>query len=108
MQRQKVLALWRDCVRTIYSKPRRFQYIEVFADTWAEIPKSSDTREEMRSFARDEFERYKHVHDIVSFGYELPRRNRVLIFMQSHIRYLTSTGKTQLDSMRRLVEQNVR
>lgn len=32
----------------------------------AEIPKSSDTREEMRSFARDEFERYKNVNDIVS------------------------------------------
>ncbi|KAF2159284.1 hypothetical protein M409DRAFT_30291 [Zasmidium cellare ATCC 36951] len=73
VQRQKVLALWRDCVRTIYK-----------------IPKSSDTRGEMRDFARHEFERYKHVNDI------------------SHIRYLTSTGKTQLDSMRRLVEQNVR
>lgn len=66
VQRQKVLALWRDCVRTIYSKACSSQHHAIFADASIEIPRTSDTREEMRSFARDEFERYKHVNDIVS------------------------------------------
>jgi len=52
----------------------------------AEVPPSA-TREEMRTFARGEFERNKFVYDL------------------GHIRYLISTGKTQFDSMRRYVEQ---
>lgn len=51
------------------------------------LPPSS-TREEMRTFARGEFERNKFVHDL------------------GHIRYLISTGKTQFDSMKRYIEQN--
>ena len=48
----------------------------------------STTREEMRTFARGEFERNKFVYDL------------------GHIRYLISTGKTQFDSMKRYIEQN--
>lgn len=51
------------------------------------LPPSS-TRDEMRTFARGEFERNKFVHDL------------------GHIRYLISTGKTQFDSMKRYIEQN--
>ncbi|EME49166.1 hypothetical protein DOTSEDRAFT_142881 [Dothistroma septosporum NZE10] len=72
IQRQKVIALWRDCMRTVYRIP------------------PSDTRQEMREFARVEFERYRHVDDL------------------GHVRYLCSTGKTQLDSMKRYVEQTTR
>ncbi|EME89547.1 uncharacterized protein MYCFIDRAFT_125355 [Pseudocercospora fijiensis CIRAD86] len=70
LQRQRVVALWRDCVRAINKIP------------------PSATKDEMRHFARHEFERFRHIDDL------------------QHIRYLLSTGKTQLDSMRRYVEQN--
>ncbi|KAF2721870.1 hypothetical protein K431DRAFT_284550 [Polychaeton citri CBS 116435] len=69
LQRGRALALWRDIIRAVHRIPR------------------SATRDEMREFARVEFERYRNVHDL------------------DHIRYLISTGKTQLDSMRRYVEQ---
>ena len=61
--RQRVIALWRDIVRT--------------ADR---LPKGS--RYEMKKFAREEFERNRGVSDSVQ------------------IRYLVSTGKTQLDKMK--------
>ncbi|CZT20380.1 uncharacterized protein RCC_06240 [Ramularia collo-cygni] len=70
LQRQKVMNLWREIIRATNKIP-----IE-------------DTRKEMRDFAREEFERFRHVDDL------------------GHVRYLVSTGKTQLDSMRRYVEQN--
>ncbi|KJX99698.1 unnamed protein product [Zymoseptoria tritici ST99CH_1A5] len=70
LQRKKVMDLWREIVRATNK-----------------IPPSS-TREEMKTFAREEFERFRHVEDL------------------GHIRYLVSTGKTQLDAMRRYVEQN--
>ncbi|KAL1587457.1 hypothetical protein WHR41_03847 [Cladosporium halotolerans] len=60
---------------------------------WRDIVRStnkvppSSTRTELLDFARAEFERHRHVNDI------------------GHIRYLISTGKTQLDSMKRYVEQ---
>ncbi|KAF2427546.1 hypothetical protein EJ08DRAFT_352696 [Tothia fuscella] len=69
LQRKKTIALWRDIVRAINK-----------------IPPSS-TRDEMRSFARGEFGRYKDVTDI------------------GHIRYLISSGKTQFDSMRRYIDE---
>lgn len=72
LQRQRVVALWRECVRAINRIP------------------PSPTKHEMRDFARHEFERFRHIDDL------------------QHIRYLLSTGKTQLDSMRRYVEQNAR
>ena len=63
---QRVIALWRDIIRTTNK-----------------IPKSSSTRHEMKTFAREEFERNRSVTDPVK------------------IRYLVSTGKTQLDEMRK-------
>jgi hypothetical protein len=63
---QRVIALWRDVVRTTN-----------------EIPKSAPTRREMKDFAREEFERNKGVDDPVQ------------------IRYLVSTGKMQLDQIRK-------
>lgn len=59
--RQRVIALWRDVVRTTNR-----------------IPKGSANRREMKEFAREEFERNKGVKDPVQ------------------IRYLVSTGKTQM------------
>ena len=64
--RQRVLSLWRDIVRALNK-----------------IPKESSTREEMRTFAREEFERNKEVKDTTK------------------IRYLVSTGRTQFDEMSR-------
>ncbi|KXL43408.1 hypothetical protein M433DRAFT_318954 [Acidomyces richmondensis BFW] len=69
--RARALALWRDIIRNIRKIP------------------PSETREEMRTFARGEFERHKYVHDL------------------GHIRYLISSGKTQFDTMRRYIEQNI-
>ena len=61
--RQRVIALWRDIVRTANRLPKGTQY-------------------EMKKFAREEFERNRCVSDSVQ------------------IRYLVSTGKTQLDRMK--------
>lgn len=72
LQRQRVIALWREIVRAIYKIP------------------ASATRVEMRDFAREEFERNRHVEEL------------------SQIRYLISTGKTQFDSMRRYVDEQAR
>ncbi|KAF2454372.1 hypothetical protein BDY21DRAFT_110224 [Lineolata rhizophorae] len=61
LQRQRVLALWRDIVRSINKIP------------------ASSTRREMRDFARSEFEWNRHVTDIthirylVSVSWELSR-----------------------------------
>lgn len=53
IQRQRVIALYRAIVRATNK-----------------IPKSSNTRAEMKGYARDEFERYKHVEDIMAIkGY---------------------------------------
>ncbi len=62
--RQRVIALWRDVVRTTNK-----------------IPKGTSSRREMKEFAREEFERNKGVDDPVQ------------------IRYLVSTGKTQLEQI---------
>ncbi|KAH9843256.1 LYR motif-containing protein 2 [Teratosphaeria destructans] len=71
VQRSRALALWRDIVRVI-----------------RKVPPTSSTREELRTFARGEFERHKYIHDL------------------GHIRYLISKGKTEFDSMRPYIEQN--
>ncbi|WPG97246.1 Hypothetical protein R9X50_00001800 [Acrodontium crateriforme] len=71
VQRGRALSLWRSIVRAIRQIP------------------PSDTRVEMRTYARGEFERNKFIHDL------------------GHIRYLISTGKTEFDSMKRYLEQNV-
>jgi Complex 1 protein (LYR family) len=69
LQRQRALGLWRDIVRAT-NKIRHH-----------------DTKQEMRTFARDEFERSRNVQDL------------------EHIRYLISTGKEQFKSMSRYVDQ---
>ncbi|KAG5298442.1 hypothetical protein I7I48_07887 [Histoplasma ohiense] len=69
VQRKRALGLWRDIVRATNR-----------------IPQSS-ARDEMRSFARHEFERNKEVTDL------------------THIRYLISTGKTEFDAMRRYIDE---
>ncbi|QVM10152.1 hypothetical protein D8B26_004814 [Coccidioides posadasii str. Silveira] len=69
IQRQRALKLWRDIVRGINKIP------------------PSTTRDELRVFARQEFERNKNVRDL------------------AHIRYLISTGKTEFDAMRRYIDE---
>jgi len=71
LQRQRVLAFYRTIVRATNK-----------------IPVSS-TREEMKSFAREEFERNKGVEDL------------------RHVRYLVSTGKDQFKTMQRYVDELV-
>lgn len=67
LQRSRVLALY----RTILRGTKNIQ--------------DTQTRDETRKFARDEFERHRGVTDI------------------SHIRYLLSTGKTEWEAMERYV-----
>ncbi|ODH50265.1 hypothetical protein GX48_03537 [Paracoccidioides brasiliensis] len=69
IQRQRALSLWREIVRA-----------------FNKIPQSS-TRDEMRSFARHEFERHKDVTDL------------------THIRFLISTGKTEFEAVRRYIDE---
>jgi hypothetical protein len=69
IQRGKTLALWREIMRSIYRIP------------------ASSTRDEMRQFARSEFEQHRHVTDL------------------HHIRYLVSSGKTQFDAMKRYIDE---
>ncbi|PSK54343.1 hypothetical protein B9Z65_3462 [Elsinoe australis] len=69
VQRKRALDLWRDIARALNKIP------------------ASNTRAEMRKFARDEFERNKDVYDL------------------GHIRYLISTGRTQFDGMRRYIDE---
>jgi hypothetical protein len=69
IQRSKTLALWREIMRSIYRIP------------------ASSTRDEMRQFARGEFEQHRHVTDL------------------HHIRYLVSSGKTQFDAMKRYIDE---
>ncbi|KAL2215499.1 complex 1 protein-domain-containing protein [Thermoascus aurantiacus ATCC 26904] len=52
------------------------------------VPKSP-TRDELRNHARYEFERNRHVTDL------------------SQIRYLLSTGKTEFDTIKRYIDQQI-
>ena len=72
LQRHRVLALYREIVRVTNKIP------------------ASTTRDEMKSFAREEFERNKDVKDVL------------------HIRYLISTGKEQFESVQRYVNELMR
>lgn len=65
LQRQKVMSLWRDIVRATNSARSSSPTTKVLSDRDAEIPMPA-TRTEMRDFARDEFERFRHIEDIVS------------------------------------------
>ncbi|CEJ55476.1 hypothetical protein PMG11_01731 [Penicillium brasilianum] len=71
IQRQRVLSLWREIVRALYKAP------------------PSPTRDELRSYARHEFERNREVSDL------------------SHIRYLISTGKAEFETMRRYIDEQI-
>ncbi|PYI22221.1 hypothetical protein BO86DRAFT_409174 [Aspergillus japonicus CBS 114.51] len=71
IQRQRVLALWREIVRALNSIP------------------SSPTRDELRNYARNEFERHREVTDL------------------QHIRYLLSTGKAEFETMRRYIDEQI-
>ncbi|RJE23392.1 hypothetical protein PHISCL_04288 [Aspergillus sclerotialis] len=71
IQRKRVLGLWRDIVRALNK-----------------IPPSS-TKDELRSYARYEFERHRDITDL------------------QHIRYLVSTGKSEFDTMRRYIDEQV-
>ncbi len=69
LQRQRVLSLWREIVRALQKIP------------------PSNTRNEMRQFARQSFERNRNVTDL------------------TQIRYLVSTGKTEFESMQRYINE---
>jgi len=69
IQRQRVLSLWREIVRATNQIP------------------PSQTRHELRRYARAEFERNRHVDDM------------------NHIRYLISSGKTEFDTMKRYIDE---
>ncbi|RAH51358.1 LYR motif-containing protein 2 [Aspergillus brunneoviolaceus CBS 621.78] len=71
IQRQRVLAFWREIVRALNSIPH------------------SPTREELRNYARNEFERHRDVTDL------------------QHIRYLLSTGKAEFETMRRYIDEQI-
>lgn len=68
LQRSRVLSLYRTIIRSIYR-----------------IPKSN--RSEPLAYARGEFERNRHVHDL------------------TQIRYLISTGKTEFETMGRYIDE---
>ena len=82
LQRQRVLALWRDMVRALNSKPYSMlsfvldQLVVLFArrsdvhSHHTEIHTPS-TRAEMHRYAREEFERNKDVTDLVSPPYSM-------------------------------------
>jgi hypothetical protein len=67
LQRGRVLAFYRTVMRGVHKI------------------QDPQTRRESRRYARDEFERHRHVTDI------------------AHIRYLLSTGKTEWDTMERYI-----
>ncbi|KAK8165117.1 hypothetical protein BKA80DRAFT_270533 [Phyllosticta citrichinensis] len=72
LQRQRVISFWREIVRALHKIP------------------PSPTRDELRQYARTEFERHKHVTDL------------------THIRYLLSNGKTEFDMMKRYINEQAR
>ncbi|KAK7547570.1 hypothetical protein IWX49DRAFT_578587 [Phyllosticta citricarpa] len=72
IQRQRVISFWREIVRALHKVP------------------PSPTRDELRQYARTEFERHKHVKDL------------------THIRYLLSNGKTEFDMMKRYINEMAR
>jgi hypothetical protein len=67
IQRQRVLALWRDIVRSTASI------------------KDETTRNEMRSVARDEFKRHRHVRDIDHIRYLLSVRHTDYTYIYQYI-----------------------
>ncbi|KAJ5675589.1 hypothetical protein N7462_008486 [Penicillium macrosclerotiorum] len=100
IQRQRVIALWREIVRALNSTLASL-----------EIPPSS-TRDELHSYARQEFERHREVTELVCHPFRaLTTCRHVLITdlfpWQSHIRYLISTGKAEFETMKRYIDEQV-
>ncbi|EEQ32909.1 uncharacterized protein MCYG_05728 [Microsporum canis CBS 113480] len=92
---QRVISLWREILRsTKREQARTFTNRSIswlmskFYMASPGIP-SSSTKGELRSFARGEFERHRNVTDV------------------GHIRYLLSTGKTEFDTMRRYIDEQI-
>jgi hypothetical protein len=78
IQRQKVLALWRDIVRSINHIP------------------DASTRSDMRRFARDEFQQHRNVSDLVSsllHNHARAFHQQATNCIQGHIRYLLSVRR---------------
>jgi hypothetical protein len=83
IQRQKVLALWRDIVRSINHIP------------------DASTRSDMRRFARDEFQQHRHVSDLVSsflHNHAPAFHQQAANCIQGHIRYLLSVRRLPFHS----------
>lgn len=72
----------------------------------AEVPSSNPTKYEMLDFARAEFERNRYVHDLSHIRYLISVCRHVTVNDAMSSLTVYQTGKTQLDSMRRYVEQN--
>ena len=72
LQRQRVLGFWREVVRATNKISNQ------------------SVRSEMRNFAREEFERNRHVADL------------------TQVRYLVSTGREQMKNMQRYVDEMIR
>ncbi|KAK7544400.1 uncharacterized protein J3D65DRAFT_663652 [Phyllosticta citribraziliensis] len=90
LQRQRVISFWREIVRALHSQPNPVALLkEAHVSFNPEIP-PSPTRDELRQYARTEFERHKHVTDL------------------THIRYLLSNGKTEFDMMKRYINEQAR
>ncbi|OAX84177.1 hypothetical protein ACJ72_01452 [Emergomyces africanus] len=91
VQRKRALGLWRDIVRATNTH---------YSSRAIGIPQSS-ARDEMRSFARHEFERNKGVTDLVpDLGMSAFNTALSLYLVHFHL-----TGKTEFDAMRRYIDE---
>lgn len=61
------------------------------------------TRAETLRFARDEFERHREVTDLVRGPFNFWVRTEWSTNLQTHIRYLISTGKTEWENTERYI-----
>ncbi|KAJ5465104.1 uncharacterized protein N7458_000790 [Penicillium daleae] len=96
IQRQRVLSLWRDIVRALHSMmtldvvPLSLKTAYLIFILQLEAP-PSPTRDELRSYARHEFERNREVTD--------------LALTVSHT--LSDLGKAEFETMRRYIDEQI-
>ncbi|KAJ5935232.1 hypothetical protein N7466_004779 [Penicillium verhagenii] len=99
IQRQRVLALWREIVRALNSKLLASVSSSVIHGTrlheYLEIPPST-TRTELHSYARQEFERRRDVKDLVG-----------CFSLSSSTYTILAFGKAEFDTMRRYIDEQV-
>ena len=103
MQRKKALDLWRDIARALKGHLHDTLSRGRCTDGFAAVPKSQ-TRTEMRKFARDEFERNKDITDISHIRYLIS----VSFFLLARRRTIDrdgQTGRTQFDGMKRYIDE---